>query len=160
MNAPTCARCGGLSTNPSAVQCQFCGSALAAPQAYGAAPAAYGQPQPFGAAPQGYGAPQQGYGAPPGYGAPQAPYGAPPPNAYPYGAPPNPYGGGYPQQQGYPPVQQWGGGGYGPQVVVNRGFLGSGWSSGWSMFWWIRLGIAGIVISMAIFGACINAITN
>jgi hypothetical protein len=44
---------------------------------------------------------------------------------------------------------------YGRQV--NRGW---GFSSGWSTFFWVRLAIAGIFISLSLIGACINAIAN
>jgi hypothetical protein len=86
------------------------------------------------------------------------PYGA-----NPYGAPPNPYGGPAPNpyaqqypQQGYP-VQGFGGVqpfNAGQNVYVNR----SGWSSGWSTFFWIRLGIALVVVFFSLMGACISAI--
>ena len=152
--APTCPKCGGLSINPSDAQCRFCGTpfgqaayahAHQGPQGYPPPQQAYGAPQPYGA-PPGYGAPQP-YGAPPGYGAPN-PYGAPGPNPY---GPQNPYGGPAPGQypmQGYPP-------GYGPQVNRSWGF-----GSGWSTFFWVRLAIAAIFISLSLVGACVNAITN
>jgi hypothetical protein len=150
VNAPTCSRCGGLSTNPAATQCQYCGNALGG---YGSPGAGYAQPpQPYGQ--------QQPYGAPPaGYG--QAPYGQPPggyggyPQANPYGQPPAPYG-----QQGYgygaPPVQPFGGG-YAPSHPRSGGF----WSGdGWSLYWKIRLIIA--LCAFAIFGlaTCVSAIAN
>jgi hypothetical protein len=155
--APTCSTCGGLNTNPQSMQCRFCGQALApqgygAPQTYGA-PHGYAQPQGYGQ-PQPYGAPPHvgpgGYGAPPGYGAPQNPYGGPSPN--PYGGPqPNPYAQQYPVQ-GYGGVQPFAGGhGY-----VNR----SGWASGWSTFFWVRLAIAAIAISLSLIGACVSAISQ
>ncbi len=148
--APTCPKCGGLSINPSDAQCRFCGTPLGQ-AAYGQSPRGpHGHaPPPQGYPPpqqQGYGAPQP-YGAPPGYGAPN-PYGAPGPN--PYGQQ-NPYGGPAPGQypmQGYPP-------GYGPQVNRSWGF-----GSGWSTFFWVRLAIAAIFISLSLIGACVNAITN
>jgi hypothetical protein len=179
--APTCPKCGGLSTNPNSPQCQFCGTQLgvaqAAPypgqqqqQGYGAPPG-YGAPQAYGA-PPGYGAPQA-YGAPPGYGAPQAApgYGAPQPYGapqgapgygapHPYGAPqgapgygaPNPYGGPAPGQ--YPPVQSFSPG-YGQQINRSWGF-----GNGWTTFFWMRLAIAGIAIGLSLIAACINAIAN
>lgn len=174
--APTCPKCGGLSINPGDAQCRFCGTPLGA-QGYGA-PQGYaqpGQPPPgYGAPPPGYGQPpgyggQPGYGAPPGYGgAPQMqqpqPYGAPPgygaPNPYapqnPYAAPygQNPYGGPGPGQYPMAPVQGFNGN-YGRQV--NRGW---GFGGGWSTFFWVRLAIAGVFISLSLLGACINAITH
>ena len=160
--APRCPKCGGLSTNPNDQQCRFCGAALH--QGYGAPQQQQQQqqqyaPQPYGAPPPNYGAPAQGYGAPQqfgapqqqhGYGAPQ-PFGAPPPGYGPqpgYGAP-QPFGGQYPMA----PVQSFGGQ-YGRQI--NRGVFGSGWSS----FFWLRLAIVGIAISLSLVGACISAITN
>ena len=143
--APTCPTCGGLNTNPQALQCAYCGAAL--PQM------GYAQP------------PQQGYGG----------YGAPPPGGYGYGAPnpyqqpnpyaaPNPYanpyqqGGVVPQYPGQYPVQGFGGvSPFQPNnVYINRG----GWSSGWSTFFWIRLGIAAIVIFVSLMGACVSAISH
>lgn len=149
--APTCPSCGGLNTNPQSAQCRFCGQMLPQ-QGYGAAPMGYGAPQ--GAPPMGgYGAPQ-GYGAP-GYGAPQG-YGAPPPGGYgapmPQGYAPNPYGAPNPYAQPYPVVQPFnGGGGYIQQ---------SSWSSGWSAFFWIRLGIAVFVVVISLMGACVSAIAH
>lgn len=173
--APTCPKCGGLSTNPNDVQCRFCGSQLGQPQAAapygGGAPAhAYAaaqQPGGYGAPPQQgygqpaappYGAPQQGYGAPPGYGAAPPGYGAPhghgAPQGYgaPYGQQPNPYGG---APGGYPmaPVQPFQGQ-YGQQI--NRGWGGGGWGT----FLWVRLAIAGVFIALSLLGACINAIAH
>jgi hypothetical protein len=176
---PTCPKCGGLSINPGDAQCRFCGTPLGA-QGYGGAPQGYAQPgqaQPgYGAPPPGYGQPpgyggQPGYGAPPGYGgAPQMqqpmqqPYGAPPgyggqnygapqnPYAAPYGQ--NPYGGPGPGQYPVAPVQGFNGN-YGRQV--NRGW---GFGGGWSTFFWIRLAIAGVFISLSLLGACINAISH
>ncbi len=157
--APTCPACGGLNTNPQSNQCRFCGQALTAAPAHGA-PAMYQQQQQgYGApAPGSYGAPAQGgYGAPPpgGYGAPphMQGYGAPPPNAY--GAPPGGgYGPHYPgQPQGFGGVQPFQGG----NGFVSRG---SGWTSGWSTFFWIRLVIAAIAIGISLTGACISAIAH
>ncbi|MDB5216894.1 MAG: hypothetical protein JWO86_4821 [Myxococcaceae bacterium] len=185
--APTCPKCGGLSINPGEAQCRFCGTPLgaqgaqgygAAQPGYGAPPPGYGAPPPgYGAPPPGYGAPppgyggQPGYGAPPGYGGAQPmqqpmqpmPYGAPPgygaPNPYgapqyPYAAPygQNPYGG--PGQYPMAPVQGFNGN-YGRQV--NRGW---GFGGGWSTFFWVRLAIAGVFISLSLLGACINAIAH
>jgi len=141
--APTCGSCGGLNTNPQSAQCRFCGQALA-PQGYGP-PQAYGAPPGYGQPPmqQGYGQPpmQQGYGQPPPYG--QNPYGGPAPNPY--------------AQQQYP-VQGF----CGVQPYQNGGFMnrGGGFSSGWSTFFWIRLGIAVVVVGMSLLGACINAIAH
>jgi hypothetical protein len=98
--------------------------------------------QPYGA-PAGYG----GYGAPNPYGAPNNPYAAP------YGGQ-NPYGAPGPGQYPVAPVQGWNGN-YGRQV--NRGW---GFGGGWSTFFWVRLAIAGIFISLSLLGACINAIAN
>jgi len=158
--APRCPGCGGLSTNPNDAQCRFCGAALQQQQQYGAPPG-YGAQPGYGAPQPNYGAPPQTYGVQQGYGAPQPqpfgaqPFGAPPPYGAPqqgYGAP-NPYGG---PQPGYPmaPVQGFGGN-YGWQI--NRGFFGS---SGWSSFFWFRLAIAGIAISLSLVGACISAISH
>jgi hypothetical protein len=52
------------------------------------------------------------------------------------------------------PVQSFGGN-YGRQV--NRGW---GFTSGWSTFFWIRLAIAAIAISLSLVGACISAISH
>jgi hypothetical protein len=140
---PTCPKCGGLSINPGEAQCRFCGTALGA-QGYGGAPPGYGgapqmqqMQQPF-AAPPGYGGQN--------YGAPQNPYAAP------YGQ--NPYGGPGPGQYPMAPVQGFNGN-YGRQV--NRGW---GFGGGWSTFFWIRLAIAGVFISLSLLGACINAIAH
>ncbi len=177
---PTCPKCGGLSINPGDAQCRFCGTALGA-QGYGAPPPGYGQPQGYGGQqPQpGYGAAQPSYGAQPGYGAPSQNYGAPPgyggapqmqqPQPYgapnPYGAPQNPYaapygqnpyGGPGPGQYPMAPVQGFNGN-YGRQV--NRGW-GWGFGGGWSTFFWIRLGIAAVFISLSLLGACISAISH
>jgi len=147
MNAggPTCGSCGGLNTNPQSAQCRFCGQMLqqqAAPwPGYGPPPPGYGAPPPGG----GYGAPPMQ--PPPGYpqqGYPQQGYA---PN--PYGAAPNPYAQQY-------PVQGFGGMPYQQQVYVQR----SGWTSGWSTFFWIRLGIALVVILFSAMGACVQAISN
>ncbi len=178
--APTCPACGGLNTNPQSNQCRFCGQALSAAPAYGGH--AMQQQQGYGAPPQGgYGAPAQGgYGAPPqgGYGAPpQGGYGAPPQGGY--GAPAQ---GGYgaPAQGGYgaPPQGGYGygapqGGGFAPQYPGQgfagvqpfqggNGFVsrGSGWTSGWSTFFWILLVIAAVVIGISLTGACVSALTH
>jgi len=98
------------------------------------------QQMPYGAPPGG------GYGAPNPYGAPNNPYAAP------YGQ--NPYGGPGPGQYPVAPVQGWNGN-YGRQV--NRGW---GFGGGWSTFFWVRLAIAGVFISLSLLGACINAISN
>jgi hypothetical protein len=168
--APTCPKCGGLSINPGDAQCRFCGTPLGA-QGYGAPPQGYAQPG-YGQPPPGYGQPPPGYGAPPGYGgAPQMqpmqpqPYGAPPgygaqnpygapqnPYAAPYGQ--NPYGGPGPGQYPIAPVQGFNGN-YGRQV--NRGW---GFGGGWSTFFWIRLAIAGVFISLSLLGACISALSH
>jgi hypothetical protein len=95
--------------------------------------------------------PMQAYPAPPGYGAPPV-YGAPPP----YGAPPGPYGygapppgyGGYGQPYGHP---------FGMPPPVYRQ---NGWASGWSTFFWVRLVIVGIAISLSLLGACVSALTH
>lgn len=145
MNAPTCSRCGGLATNPSATQCHYCGNALGG---YGP-PGGYQQQQAYGQ-PQGYGQPQA-YGQP-GYGQPPAPYGQPYGQGG-YGQPPAPYG--------QPHVQQFGGGyGYGPQMPryqASGGFFSGG---GWSVYWKIRLIIA--IVSLSIFGlaTCVSAIAG
>jgi len=52
------------------------------------------------------------------------------------------------------PVQGFGAG-YGSQI--NRGW---GFGGGWSTFFWVRLAIAAIFISLSIIGACVNAIAN
>jgi hypothetical protein len=159
MQAPKCPRCGGIVTNPSASQCQFCGSPLAQLVApYGAAPIP----------PQGY-----GYGAPApqpqAYGPPQA-YGAPPPAAMPsYGQPQQPYGYGAPQP-GYPP-NPYAGYGQGPQVQGWRGghniapaqqsvFGGSGWNTTWNVINIIRLSIAVLVLGGFMFAGCISALSH
>lgn len=141
--APTCPKCGGLSTNPNMPQCQFCGTQLA-----GAPPAG-----PYGHAQQGYGGPPPAaYGAP-GYGAPQ-PYGAPQQfgGPQPYGAP-QPYGG--PQPGQYPPPVQGFNGGYGQNI--NRGWA---FSSGWGTVMWIRIAVAVVVVGLSLIGACVQAIVN
>jgi hypothetical protein len=96
-------------------------------------------------------APAQAYGPQPGYG--YGGYGAPMQPAYPpnpYGAPaPNPYAQQY-------PVQGFGGGQPFQPVYVQR----SGWTSGWSTFFWIRLGIALVVILISAMGACVQAIAH
>jgi CubicO group peptidase (beta-lactamase class C family) len=101
-----------------------------------------GQMLPPQAPPPGYG---YGYGGPPpmqqGY-APN-PYGAPNPYA------PNPYAQQY-------PVQGFGGGQQFQPVYVQR----SGWTSGWSTFFWIRLGIALVVVLISAMGACVQAIAH
>ncbi|MBX3233064.1 MAG: hypothetical protein KIT84_12915 [Labilithrix sp.] len=142
--APTCGTCGGLNTNPQAMQCRFCGQALA-PQAPPMQAQAYGAPTGYGAPPPGaYGAPQpQAYGQP--YGAPN-----------PYGQPPNPYGGPNPYGQPYP-VQGFGGA---QPFGAGNAYVNRGWGGGWSTFFWIRLGIAAIVIGISLLGACVNAITH
>lgn len=76
-----------------------------------------------------------------------------------YGAPPNPYGGPNPYAQQQYPVQGFGGvqpfnPGY---VNVNRGWGGG---SGWSTFFWIRLGIAAIAIGISLLGACVSALSH
>lgn len=136
--APTCSTCGGVNVNPQAAQCRFCGQALAhlAPQAYGA-PQGYGAPQNYGAPP-----PQQGYGQP---------FGGPQPPPYGYGGPqPNPYG------TPHVPVAGFGG----VQPYQNHGYVSRGWTSGWSTFFWVRLAIAVIAISVSLLGACISAISH
>ena len=52
------------------------------------------------------------------------------------------------------PVQQFGAG-YGSHV--NRGW---GWGGGWSSFFWVRLVIIGIAISLSVIGACVRAIAE
>jgi hypothetical protein len=47
--------------------------------------------------------------------------------------------------------------GYPGYVQPNRGW---GFGNGWSTFFWVRLAIAGVFISLSLLGACINAITN
>ena len=123
-----------------------------APQAY--APGGYAPPPGgYGAPPGGYGAPPGGYGAPPGgYGAPPGGYGAP----NPYGGPqPGPYGGPMPGQQvhGFGGVQPFNAG-YTPQ------YRSSGWASGWSTFFWVRLGIAAVAIAVSLLGACVSALSH
>lgn len=156
--APKCPRCGGIVTNPSASQCQFCAAPLAQQAAPYAAPVA---PQGYG-----YGPPQ-----PQGYAPPQA-YGAPAPVAMPsYGQPQQPYGYGAPHQPGYPPspyaaygqgpqVQGWQGGG-GHIAPAQQGmFGGSAWNTTWNVIWIIRLSIAVLVIGGLMFGACVNALSH
>jgi hypothetical protein len=138
--APTCPHCGGLNTNPQSAQCRFCFQLLPQP---GGVVQPYGQPQAYGQ-PQNYGAPPMG-----GYGAPQPQA----PNPYapnPYGGPqPNPYAQQYPVQ-GFGGVQPFhGGNGY-----INRG------GNGWSTFFWIRLGIALIVVFFSLMGACVQALSH
>ena len=142
--APTCSTCGGVNTNPQAAQCRFCGQALAPQQVYGAPPG-YG-----GHAAQGYGAPQAPYGgAPGGYGAPHAPQ----PYCQPYGYGPqaNPYG------SPHVPVA-----GFGGVQPVHHGYVnrGSAWSTGLSTFFWVRIVIAVIAISISLLGACVSAIAH
>jgi len=148
--APTCSSCGGVNVDPQANQCRFCGRPLIA-GGYGLAPQNYApqQQQQQQAGYGGYGGPMppaQNYGAPPaGYG---GGYGGPTPN--PYGGPmPNPYGNPY-----APNVAPFGG--YGPQVQ----YRSSGWASGWSTFFWVRLAIAAIAISISLIGACVSAISH
>jgi hypothetical protein len=149
-NVPTCPRCGAVVTNPAAGVCSFCGSAVAAaPPAYGAPPPAYGV-QPYG----------YGGGAPSPYGSPQAqagsPYGQPPQGYAPYGGQP---GYGYPPAQGgYPPQNPYGYPGGSSFVVQQSRF---GWlSSGWGIYWMIRLGIALVVIAIAGIAACVNMLNQ
>ena len=139
--APTCSTCGGVNTNPQATQCRFCGQALA-PQAY-AAPHAFGAPQAY-APPHAFGAPPPGgYGVPAAHGQPPQPYGAP------YGAPqPGGYG-------AHPPVQAF----RGAQPFQGHGFVSrSGWASGWSTLFWVRLVVAAIAVGLSLLGACVSAI--
>ena len=124
-------------------------------QQYGAPPQGYPQQpypqQQYGAPPQGY--PQQGYG-PPQQGYPQQGYGA----GYPqqgYGPPGYPqqqgYGPpGYPQQ-GYPGVQPFGAGTY---VKPASGI------SGWTILFWVRLGIAAFVLGLIALGSCVSALSH
>jgi hypothetical protein len=48
------------------------------------------------------------------------------------------------------------GGGQPFPVYVQR----AGWTSGWSTFFWIRLGIAVVVIFISAMGACVQAIAH
>ena len=138
--APRCSTCGGVNTNPQLAKCHFCGSQLAPP----ALPPGYGayapQPQGYGP-PPGYG-PPQGYGAPPGHGAPPGGFGGAPPGYQVHG-----FGGAQPFHYAQPPVQ------YG-NAIVNR------ITSGWSTFFWIRLGIAAIAIGVSLIGACASALSH
>lgn len=144
--APQCSRCGAILTNPSAPTCAYCHAPLAAP----APPQGYGPPQnvapnPYGA----YPAPQQGYG--------QNPYGQQPYGQQPYGQ--QPYG----QQPGYGPqypVQQFGAGHY---QQPQGGWYGGGSSAlgnFWSILWIVRIGIALVVLSIVLFGACMGAMSH
>lgn len=81
---------------------------------------------------------QQGY-APNPYGQPN-PYGGPAPNPYAPQVPVQGFGGAQPFQP----------------VYVQR----SGWTSGWSTFFWIRLGIALVVVLISAMGACVQAISG
>ena len=74
------------------------------------------------------------------------------PYAAPYGQ--NPYGGPGPGSIRWRPCRA-SDGNYGRQV--NRGW---GFGGGWSTFFWVRLAIAGVFISLSLLGACINAITH
>jgi hypothetical protein len=52
------------------------------------------------------------------------------------------FGGAQPYAPGYAPV--------------NR----SGWATGWSAFFWVRLVIAVIAISLSLLGACVSALSH
>jgi hypothetical protein len=54
------------------------------------------------------------------------------------------FGGVQPFQHGYAPQQ----------------YRSSGWTSGWSTFFWVRLVIAAIAIGISLLGACISAISH
>jgi uncharacterized membrane protein len=130
--ASQCTRCGATVPNPQAVNCPYCNNVLTAP----AAPM-----QMPGQAPQGYGPPPGGYGAPPGppgYG--PSPYGAPPQQ---YGMPP--------QHQQHWPQQHYQQGPSGWQQV------GSAINTGYTIFWFVRLGIALLVVAIIATGACVSA---
>jgi|SRR5579883_1206186 len=145
-NGPTCPRCGAVVTNPASGVCSFCGSAVSA-QAQGQG--------------QGFGVPQYGYG-----GSAPSPYGSPPAQAgSPYGQPPQPYGQygaqpgyGYPAQPGYPPQNPYGYPG-GSSFVVQQP-RSSWFTSGWGIYWMIRLGIAVVVIAIAGIAACVNMLNQ
>ena len=133
------------------MQCRFCGQGLApqASQAYGAPPgygAHHGAAHGHGQA--AYGAPPGGFGAPQGYGPPSAsPYGGPQPNMY---GGPQPYGG------SHLPVTGFGG----AQAFHHGHVHRSGWSSGLSTFFWVRLAIAAVAIGISLIGACVSAIAH
>jgi hypothetical protein len=123
------------------------------PQDQGYAQQGYGQPGGYPQQ-QGYGAgypqqpyPQQGYGA----GYPQQPY------------PPQPYSQqGYPQQ-GYPgqPDPPQGYGGYPPvQSFGNPYARPASTVSGWTIFWWIRIGIGLVFLCLFLLGSCISALSH
>jgi hypothetical protein len=68
----------------------------------------------------------------------------------PYGQPyVQPYGQPYVQPYGQPYVQP-----YGVPPPVYRP------PSGWSTFFWVRLVIVGIAISLSLLGACVSALTH
>ena len=139
-NAPTCTRCGALSTNPGATACPYCGSPLAQAGYGGGAPSPYG----------GYGSPQLPPGSP--YGQAQAPYGQP---QAPYGTWPQQGGYGFPQQTGgYPPPNAYG------SPFVPAPPRSSFWTSGWGIYWMIRLGIALVFILIAGLGACFSMLSH
>jgi hypothetical protein len=49
----------------------------------------------------------------------------------------------------------------GVQPFQNHGYVNrGGWASGWSTFFWVRLAIAVIAISVSLLGACISAISH
>ena len=169
--APTCPKCGGLSTNPSDTACRFCGTQLpgaagaygtgasppgyAAPMGYGAPPPAYGAQPAYAPHPGGYGAPpmqgyaQPGYGAPPMQGYGQPGYGQPG-----YGQP------GYGQPGYGAPVHGFGGSPVQPFTPSYGGNVNRGWGSGWSSFFIARLVIVGICVGLSLVGACISAIAH
>lgn len=163
MSGPSCPKCGAASQNPSATQCSYCGTALAAPapQGYGPPAGAYGAPSPYGAPPNAYGAPAAPYGAAP------SPYGAPPQGG-PGGYGASPYGGPQPPTYGgpQPPVfhsganiQPFGGQTYGQPYNRPGGFMSAIGSVGNAIFW-VRLAIAVVVLSVFAMGSCISALSQ
>ena len=149
----------------------------ASPDLNGQGPNALG-PQGQAPYPQDQGYPQQGYGQPGGYpqqgygaGYPQQPY--PQQGSYPqqgYGAgypqqpyPPQPYSQqGYPQQ-GYPgqPYPPQGYGGYPPVQSFGSPYARPASTvSGWTIFWWIRIGIGLVFLCLFLLGSCISALSH
>lgn len=159
-----CPRCGAVQPNPLATHCAYCQVALRAEFAASPTPAAHGYAPPagapnvaaFGAAAAApgvgaYGAGPHGaphyYGQAGGYPGQQAGYGHAPPGGYghaPYGA----YGHAQHSPYGHAaPFQA-------PAIVQRR----SAWGDAWNVIWWIRIGIAVVILSVIGFGACFSAI--